>query len=183
MNFSEKVMRGKKKLYLLVVTLALGYVSGEITCRRGVTWWDRERASCVSCTRCDPAKRLAVMYPCELHRDTICQPYYRIQFFPFKKINTNSNDSGSNVSRDFEYDYVDYESEVINDSEHEGRWDLQVSGVTIAASGCVVFFLVVLYFSLTHARQWRVLKETLQSGPATTKKGLGNVYTQEKQPS
>ncbi|RVE48945.1 hypothetical protein evm_006407 [Chilo suppressalis] len=225
MNFSEKVMRGKNstKFYLVVVTLALGYASGEIQCRRGVSWWDRERGVCAPCTRCDPARRLAVMYPCELHRDTICQPFYQIQFFPFKT-NTNSNSSDPSASSDNEYEYVDYvdTSEVINESEDEGRWDFQVSGVTIAASGCVVFFLVVLYFSLTHAKQWKVLKQTLQSdmqdltakmklmeaggeasepvaadhhvycnvhvgkdillGPAAVKKGLGNVYTQEKHP-
>lgn len=160
MNLSKKVMRGNNsKLCLLVVTLALGYVSGESVCRRGVSWWDRERSACAPCTRCDP-RRLAVMYPCEVHRDTVCQPLYQIQLFPFRKQNTNST---RNSDSDVEYEYVDYGSEVIDASEDENMWDLQASSVTIAASGCVVFFLVVLYFSLTHAKQWKVLKQTLQS--------------------
>jgi hypothetical protein len=156
-------MRGKtSKLCLLVVTLAVGYVSGDSVCKRGVSWWDRERGACTPCTRCAPEHRLAVMYPCELHRDTVCQSLYQIQLFPFKHKN-NTNSAPSEAS-DYEYEYVDYASEVTNDSENGNQWDLQASSVMIAAIGCVVFFLVVLYFSLTHAKQWRVLKETLQSG-------------------
>ncbi|KAL4714469.1 hypothetical protein ACJJTC_017764 [Scirpophaga incertulas] len=217
-------MRGyTTKLCLLVVTLALSYVSGVRMCRRGVSWWDRERGACVPCTRCNPADRLAVMYPCELHRDTVCQSLYQIQLFPFNELKANSTTNSDAKSSELEYEYVDYGSEVTS-SDDQKQWDLQTSSMTIAACGCVVFFIVVLYFSLTHAKQWRVLKQTLQSdmqdltakmklmeaggespsepvvatdhhiycnvhigkdgmiGPSS-KKGLGNVYTQEKHPS
>lgn len=150
-------MPGSNNLCLLVATLALGYAcaraEGLRTCRRGATWWDRERGVCAPCTRCDPALRLAVMYPCELHRDTVCQPISQIQLFPFNINRTNS---------DSDYEDEDYDSEVTNESEE--RWDFQAPSVAIAASGCVVFFLVVLYFSLSHAKQWKVIKRTLQSG-------------------
>ncbi|XP_028163794.1 tumor necrosis factor receptor superfamily member wengen [Ostrinia furnacalis] len=222
MILSNTVMRGNN-LCLLVATLALSYAcaraEGMRRCQRGVSWWDRERAACAPCTRCDPDQRLAVRLPCELHRDTVCQPLFQIQLFPFETQNRTKSDTTS----DYEDDYSDYESEVINDSED--KWDFQAPSVAIAASGCVVFFLVVLYLSLSHAKQWKVLKQTLQSdmqdltakmklmeaggesptepvapashhiycnvhvgkeallGPAASKKGFGNVYTQEKHPS
>lgn len=104
------------------------------------------------------------MYPCELHRDTVCQSLYQIQLFPNKK-QTNNTKPNSVPPSDYEYEYVDYElSEVTESDGAEDRWDLQASSVAIATIGCVVFFLVVLYFSLAHAKQWRVLKHTLQSG-------------------
>lgn len=157
-------MQGNNNLCLLVATLALGYAcaraEGMRTCRRGVTWWDRERGACAPCTRCDPDLRLAVMYPCELHRDTVCQPLFQIQLFPF-----NTQNRTKNSNSDYEDEY-DYDSEVTNESED--RWDFQAPSVAIAASGCVVFFLVVFYFSLSHAKQWKVLKHTLQSGEFIT---------------
>lgn len=156
-------MRGNNKLCLLVATLALGYVCGESACRRGASWWDRERGACAPCTRCDPARRLAVSLPCELHRDTVCQPIFQIQLFPHRKHKTNSSKISEPPS-DYDYEYVDYEVSEVSESEGQDMWELEASSVAIAASGCVVFFLVVLYFSLSHAKQWRVLKQTLQSG-------------------
>ncbi|KAJ8725158.1 hypothetical protein PYW07_016116 [Mythimna separata] len=226
MSVSKEVMRGDiPKLCLLVATLALGSVAGSNgACERGLSWWDRQRGTCVPCTRCDPAKRLVVRYPCEIHRDTICQSLYEAQISPFNtrnQVHKKNNESSELVPSDEEYEYVDYDSEVsANDEE---SWDLQTTSLSVAASGCIVFFVVVLVMSLYHARQWRVIKLALKSdvqdltaklklmeaggettaepvmatdhhiycnihhlgkeallGPNSTKKGLGNVYTQEK---
>nr|XP_026491540.1 tumor necrosis factor receptor superfamily member wengen [Vanessa tameamea] len=215
MNLSTKVMRGEiAKLCLVIATLALGTVSSDGACERGRTWWHRQRGACIPCTRCDP-RRLAVKYPCELHRDTICQPLYEVRIWPF---NTEKDNDASETSSDYEYyEDSDYSGEVSDDLE----WDIQTSTLTLAVSGCIVFFVVVVTLSLYHAKQWRVLKQTLKTdvqdlsaklrlmeagadgpadpmpnehhiycnihvgkdallGPVSTKKGLGNVYTQEK---
>ncbi|KAM3968000.1 tumor necrosis factor receptor superfamily member wengen [Aphomia sociella] len=222
MILSNKVMRGDKpKLCLLVATLAFGYTWAGKPCERRVTWWDRERGACMPCTRCDPEKHLVVQLPCELHRDTICQSLYQIHIWPFFAPTNDTKDVSE--PSDYEYEYSDYDSDVNDDGAKQ--WDLQTLSVVLAASGCVVFFIVVLYVSLSHAKQWKVLKQTLQSdmkdltakiklmeaggeppseppsptdrhiycnihvgkdallGPAASKKGLGNVYTQEKHPS
>ncbi|CAD0198703.1 unnamed protein product [Chrysodeixis includens] len=225
MSVSKEVMRGDiSKLCWLVATLALGSVWGGEACERGTSWWDRQRGICVPCTRCDPAKRLVVRYPCEIHRDTICQSLYEAQIAPFntpKQVHKKDNETSELLPSDYEYEYVDYDSEVTA-SNDEVTWDLQTTSLSLAASGCIVFFVVVLVMSLYHARQWRVIKRALKSdvqdltaklklmeaggetsaepvvaadhhiycnihvgkeallGPNSIKKGLGNVYTQEK---
>ncbi|XP_041973142.1 tumor necrosis factor receptor superfamily member wengen [Aricia agestis] len=211
MNLSNKVMVGETAKLCLLISLAVGSAVGE-ACERGRSWWHPERGACLPCTKCDP-RRLAVKYPCEVHRDTICQPLYEVRIWPFSA-QKDSNDSSS----DYEYyEYTDY-SEVSAKSK-EVEWDLQTSTLTVAVSGCIVFFVVVLTLSLYHAKQWRVLKQALKSDvrdlsaklklmeagvPAPSapppadhiycnihiakdallgsnaKKGLGNVYTQEK---
>ncbi|XP_049888242.1 tumor necrosis factor receptor superfamily member wengen [Pectinophora gossypiella] len=215
MKLSIKVMLGEvPALCLVVATLALGSAAGDGPCERRRTWWDRERGACAPCTRCEP--QLAVKLPCELHRDTICQPLHEIHIWPF---DTQRNDSELSDYEPEYYDYSDY-GEV---SEDEVRWDVQTTTLTLAASGCVLFFVLVLYLSFYHSKQWKVLKKALRSdvqdlsaklklmeagetpaepvvpsdhhiycnihvakdpllGPAA-KKGLGNVYTQEKHPS
>ncbi|OWR55450.1 hypothetical protein KGM_205661 [Danaus plexippus plexippus] len=201
MILSIEVMR-VLSLWLLALMLpvALG------VCERGRTWWHRQKGLCLPCTRCDP-RRLAVRYPCEPHRDTICQPLYEVRIWPFSTDN------------DTDYEYYDY-SDVTGDYSDvsDDTWDIQTSTLTLAVSGCVVFFAVVLTLSLYHAKQWRVLKQALKSDvqdlsaklklveagespgepiPAghiycnihvakealmgtATKNCLGNVYTQEK---
>ncbi|PZC82516.1 hypothetical protein B5X24_HaOG210265 [Helicoverpa armigera] len=142
------------KLCLLVATLALGSVAGSGACERGLSWWDRQRGTCVPCTRCDPAKRLVVRYPCEIHRDTICQSLYEAQISPFntpKQVLKKNNEISELLSSDDEYEYVDYDSEVT--SRNDVSWDLQTTSLSVAASGCIVFFVVVLVMSLYHARQ------------------------------
>ncbi|KAG6450714.1 hypothetical protein O3G_MSEX006766 [Manduca sexta] len=159
------VMRGDtSKLWLLVATLALGSVWGIEQCERGHSWWDRERGACIPCTRCDTARRLVVKFPCELHRDTICQSLYEINIWGFNTPRRSKDNNGtSSVPSDHEYyDYVDYDSEVTERND-EQVWDMQTTSLTLAASGCVVFFLVVLVLSLYHAKQWRVLKQALKS--------------------
>lgn len=156
-------MRGDKpKLCLVVATLALGYAWAGSPCQHRVTWLDRERGECVPCTRCDPAKHLVVQFPCERHRDTVCQSLYQIRIWPFLEPVQNDTANNSEPS-DYEYEYSDYDSEVKDDASAI-RWDLQTLSVVLAASGCVIFFIVVLYLSLSHAKQWKVLKQTLQSG-------------------
>lgn len=159
-------MRGDiPKLCLLVATLALGSVAGsDGACERGLSWWDRQRGTCLPCTRCDPAKRLVVRYPCEIHRDTICQSLYEAQISPFntQQVHKKNNESSELVPSDEEYEYVDYDSEVM--ANDEVSWDLQTTSLSVAASGCIVFFVVVLVMSLYHARQWRVIKRALKSG-------------------
>lgn len=159
MNISIKVMQGEiAKLCLVIAILALagGVVSGEGACERGRTWWHRQRGACMPCTRCDP-RRLAVKFPCELHRDTICQPLYEVRIWPF---NTEKDNDVSETSSDYEYyEYTDYSGEVSDNLD----WDIQTSTLTLAVSGCVVFFVVVVTLSLYHAKQWRVLKRSLKS--------------------
>ncbi|XP_013185600.1 tumor necrosis factor receptor superfamily member wengen isoform X1 [Amyelois transitella] len=222
MILSIKVMRGDKpKLCLLVATLALGYAWAGSPCERRVTWWDRERSACQPCSRCDPHHHLIVLLPCELHRDTVCQSLRQINLWPFLAPHRNASTTDSSEPSDYEYDYTDSNSEV---KDVEEQWDLQTLSVVLAASGCAIFFLVVLFVSLSHAKQWKIIKQTLQSdmkdltakmklmeaggespseppsptdhiycnihggkdallGQASNKKGLGNVYTQEKHPS
>lgn len=155
-------MRGEiAKLCLVIATLTLGTVSSDGACERGRTWWHRQRGSCIPCTRCDP-HRLVVKYPCELHRDTICQPLYEVRIWPF---NTEKDNDASETSSDYEYyEDTDYSGEVSDDIE----WDIQTSTLTLAVSGCIVFFVVVVTLSLYHAKQWRVLKQTLKSGTCKT---------------
>ncbi|CAG5039689.1 unnamed protein product [Parnassius apollo] len=224
MNLSIKVMQADIRLCLLVATLALGVVSGSGPCERGRSWWHRQSGTCLPCTRCDPT-RLAVKYPCELHRDTVCQSLYDVRIFPFNTRPRKSNGTNaSEQSSDYEYyEYADYSGEVTDKSDGELEWDVQASTLTLAVSGCVVFFAVVLILSLYHARQWKVLKKALESdvqdlsaklklmeaggespaepvmatdhiycnihvgkdallGGTSTKKGLGNVYTQKLSP-
>ncbi|CAB3235931.1 unnamed protein product [Arctia plantaginis] len=224
MSVSGEVMRADiSKLCLLVAALAIGSAAGTGECKRGVSWWDRHRGSCVPCTRCDSAQRLVVRYPCEIHRDTICQSLNEAQIPPFNtpgptRVFKKDNES-SEIPSEYEwYEYVDYDSEVTA-SDDAGTWDLQTTTLSVAASGCIVFFVVVLVMSLYHARQWKVIRRALKSdvqdltaklklmeaGGETTvepvvaadhhiycnihvgknallgpKKGLGNVYTQEK---
>lgn len=151
------------KLCLLIATLAAGSAEGWSACKRGQTWWDRERGACIPCTRCEP--NLAVKIPCELHRDTTCQSLQEIHIWPFNIIKNNASEPS-----DYEYyDYEDY-GEV---SDDEGVvWDVQTTTLTLAASGCVVFFAVVLYLSFYHSKQWKVLKQALRSGTLKTTKYL-----------
>lgn len=123
-------------------------------CERGRTWWHRQRSTCLPCTVCDPARNQAVRLPCELHRDTVCHTIHRLPLF-----NEPSSPSLNTSSEDY-YDMYD---EVTSD-DYSGKWIVQTSTLTIAASGCLVFFVVVLFLSLYHAKQWRVLKKALQSG-------------------
>ncbi|XP_047517922.1 tumor necrosis factor receptor superfamily member wengen [Pieris napi] len=158
MNLSIKVMRGGISICLLISTLSLAPVLGSRACERGRTWWHRENGVCMPCTRCDP-RRLAVKYPCEVHRDTICQPLYEVRIFPFNT--PRKEDSNASDTSDYEYyDYTDY-SEVTESDDIV--WDVQTSTLTLAVSGCVVFFVVVLTLSFYHARQWRALKQALKS--------------------
>lgn len=155
------------KLCLLVVILALGSVSGSGECKRGVSWWDRHRGTCIPCTRCDHSQRLVVRYPCEIHRDTICQPLYEAQILPFNtsppRVQKKNNETSDKVS-DYEwYEYADYNSEVTEPSDDGLTWDLQTTSLSLAASGCIVFFVVVLVMSVYHARQWKVIKRVLKS--------------------
>nr|XP_049696991.1 tumor necrosis factor receptor superfamily member wengen isoform X1 [Helicoverpa armigera] len=164
MSRKEVMLGDIPKLCLLVATLALGSVAGSGACERGLSWWDRQRGTCVPCTRCDPAKRLVVRYPCEIHRDTICQSLYEAQISPFntpKQVLKKNNEISELLSSDDEYEYVDYDSEVT--SRNDVSWDLQTTSLSVAASGCIVFFVVVLVMSLYHARQWRVIKRALKS--------------------
>lgn len=153
-----QVMRGEiAKICLVIAILTLGTVSSDGACERGRTWWDRHRGACIPCTRCDP-RRLAVKYPCELHRDTICQPLYEVRIWPF---NTEKDNDVSETSSDYEYyEYTDYSGEVSDELD----WNIQTSTLTLAVSGCIVFFVVVVTLSFYHAKQWRVLKQTLKSG-------------------
>ncbi|XP_034825147.1 tumor necrosis factor receptor superfamily member wengen [Maniola hyperantus] len=157
MVLSTKVMQGEiAKLCLVIATLALGPAAGEGACERGHTWWHRQRGACVPCTRCDP-HRFVVKFPCELHRDTICQPLREVRIWPF---NTEKDNDTSEAASDYEYyEYTDYSGEV----KEELEWDVQTSTLTVAVSGCVVFFVVVLTLTLYHAKQWRTLKLALKS--------------------
>ncbi|CAK1551954.1 unnamed protein product [Leptosia nina] len=163
MNQSCKVMRGRTPtLCFLIAALTLAPVLalGSGACERGKTWWNRENGVCMPCTLCDP-RRLAVKYPCEIHRDTICQPLYEVRIWPFNT--PRRNDSTSELSSDYEYyEYSDYSGEV-TESRDDIVWDIQTSTLTLAVSGCVVFFAVVLTLSFYHARQWRALKQVLKS--------------------
>ncbi|VVC91684.1 unnamed protein product [Leptidea sinapis] len=174
------VMRGEiTGICLLIGTLALSPVLGSGACERGKTWWNPELSNCVPCTRCDP-RLLAVKYPCEVHRDTICQPLHEVRIWPFNTSIRKDNDSSASESDDYDYyEYKDYSGEV-NDSSNVSEWGVQASTLALAASGCVVFFVVVVTLSLYHARQWRLLKQALKSGPGA--KGWGNVYTQGHSP-
>lgn len=163
-------MRGDIRACLLVAAVALCSAAaqagpGSGPCERGRNWWHRRRGACLPCTRCDPA-RLAVKYPCEVHRDTVCQPLYEVRIFPFNVRPRRKNDSHhSEQSSDYEYyEYSDYSGEVTDKSDDVIEWDVQTSTLTLAVSGCVVFFAVVLILSLYHARQWKVLKQALKSG-------------------
>ncbi|CAH2062958.1 unnamed protein product, partial [Iphiclides podalirius] len=219
MKLSVKVMRVEVRLCLLVATLALGCAEGAGLCERGRSWWHRKSGTCLPCTRCDPA-HFAVKYPCEVHRDTVCQPLYEVRIFPFN-VRRRNNGGASEQSSDYEYyEYSDYGE--VTDASGEVVWDVQASTLALAVGGCVVFFVVVLVLSLYHAKQWRALKQALKSdvqdlsaklklmesggespteqimptdhhiycnihvgkeallGTNCTKKGLGNVYTQEK---
>lgn len=149
-------MRARIPFAYAVVALSLACACAGGVCDRGLTWWDRSRGACVPCTRCDPTLRLAVLYPCEVHRDTVCQSLYNVRIW-----NTPSKNSSEVQSSDEYYDYVDYDSD--NESEGEA-WDLQTTSLVLAVSGCFVFFLVVLILSLYHAKQWRILKQALKSG-------------------
>lgn len=143
-------------LCVAIALLAAGSGAEEL-CSRGHSWWDRQRGECVPCTRCDPARRLAVHLPCELHRDTVCQSLYNVHIWPFNQdLPKQDNDSVEY------YDDVYYDSEVTNSDDDQ--WNLETSSLTLAASGCVVFFVVVLVLSLYHAKQWKVLKQALKSG-------------------
>lgn len=224
MNLRAGVMQGDiTKLCVLVATLALGKVWGGGLCERGRSFWDQKNQACTPCTHCDPTLRLVVKYPCEVYRDTICQSIYELGIWPFESAQGDTKDN--DVSDDEYYEYTDYDSEVSKDNDGEVTWDLQTTSLTLAASGCVVFFLVVLVMSLYHAKQWKVIKRALKSdvqdltaklklmesggdapaepvvttdhhlycnihlgkeallGTTPTKKGTGNVYTQEKHPS
>lgn len=153
-------MRGRtSRLCVAIIALAVGCVRGADICERGKTWWDRDRNVCAPCTRCDPGHQV-VRFPCEVHRNTVCQSLENVRIYPF---NTPKNNSA--VSDDEYYEYgEDYESEVTDSDEGEAGWDLQTSSLTLAASGCLVFFLVVLILSLYHAKEWRILKRALKSG-------------------
>ncbi|XP_075972239.1 tumor necrosis factor receptor superfamily member wengen [Anticarsia gemmatalis] len=158
MSASKEVMQGGiSKLCLVVAALALGTAAGSGECERGVSWWDRHRGVCVPCTRCDASQRFVVRYPCEIHRDTICQSLYEAQIPPF-----NTPPPPSEASEYDAYEYVDYDSEV-TPSDDGVTWDLQTTSLSLAASGCIVFFVVVLVMSLYHARQWKVIKRALRS--------------------
>ncbi|XP_045492143.1 tumor necrosis factor receptor superfamily member wengen [Colias croceus] len=164
MNLSFKVMRGETfRLCLLIAILTLAPVLGGGACERGKTWWDRENGVCKPCTRCDP-RRLAVKFPCETHRDTICQPLYEVRIWPFNTPRKDNDSNASELSSDYEYyEYSDYSGEVTESSARETGWDIQTSTLTLAVSGCIVFFAVVLTLSVYHARQWRALKQALTS--------------------
>ncbi|XP_072942162.1 tumor necrosis factor receptor superfamily member wengen [Epargyreus clarus] len=225
MNRSSEVMRGGiPRLYLVVAALALGSASVQGLCERGRTWWHRQLGTCLPCTSCDP-RHLAVQYPCEVHRDTVCQSLYEIRIWPFHRPARNYNATNDSEPSDDEYEeYTDYDKVTESVGDVSG-WDIQTSTLTVAASGCVVFFIVVVSLSVYHARQWKVLKLALKSdfhdlsaklklmeaggeppaepvvptdhhvysnihigkdallGPGAAKKGLGNVYTQEKHSS
>ncbi|GBP56923.1 Tumor necrosis factor receptor superfamily member wengen [Eumeta japonica] len=152
----------KKWLSLALATLAL-YGSGSgagvnAMCVRGRTWWDRQRGACVPCTRCEPASHLAVRAPCEVHRDAICASIYELDIWPFT---LHENGTGP-----------DYDSGPRDDDGHgadgasasDSAWDARISAVTLAASGCVIFFVVVISLSLNHVRQWKKLKRALRTG-------------------
>ncbi|KAI8440424.1 hypothetical protein MSG28_001737 [Choristoneura fumiferana] len=147
MNLSNKVMQGDIQKVLLVATLALGSVFGETVCQHRVSWWDRKRGACVPCTPCDPAASLVVRYPCEVYRDTVCQP--------LAEQNYDNKDSDS----DYEYYETDY-GEV-----SESEWDVQSTTLVLAASGCVVFFVLVLALWLYNAKQCaRLVRKTETNG-------------------
>lgn len=153
-------MRGEiAKLCLVIATLALERAAGEGACERGRSWWHRQRGACVPCTRCDP-RRHVVKFPCELHRDTICQPLREVRIWPFNTEHSSDNEP----TGDYEYyeslEYADYSGEVKDELE----WDVQTSTLTVGVCGCVVFFVVVLTLTLYHAKQWRTLKLALKSG-------------------
>lgn len=165
MTLSRRVMQGYiPRLWLVLATLTLNSVCGGGGCERGQSWWDRERGACIPCTRCDSLSRLAVKYPCEVHRDTICQPLYQVRIPPFNAPVTLKDNDTSDPS-EYYFEYSDYDSEVTDDNDSgEAKWDvLQTSSLVLAATGCVVFFLVVLVLSLYNAKQWKVLKQALKS--------------------
>lgn len=155
---------------VLFASLALGSAAGggggaPAPCERGRSWWHRQLGACQPCTRCDPALRLAVKLPCQLHRDTVCQSLYDVKIFPFNTPRQKDTTTEPTISvSDFEYyEYVDY-AVGPSDSDVSEFWDVQSWSLTLAASGCVVFFLVVLCMSFQHAKQWRILKQALKSG-------------------
>ncbi|KAI8440425.1 hypothetical protein MSG28_001737 [Choristoneura fumiferana] len=146
MNLSNKVMQGDIQKVLLVATLALGSVFGETVCQHRVSWWDRKRGACVPCTPCDPAASLVVRYPCEVYRDTVCQP--------LAEQNYDNKDSDS----DYEYYETDY-GEV-----SESEWDVQSTTLVLAASGCVVFFVLVLALWLYNAKHYYKFVTEMKEG-------------------
>ncbi|KAG7305500.1 hypothetical protein JYU34_009570 [Plutella xylostella] len=146
MNLRSKVMLERSWCVVWIATLSLGWAGA--VCERGRSWWDRRAGACAPCSLCDPVRRLAVLLPCELHRDTVCHALQHIDIFP----PTESNDTS-----DYEYS-SDYDEEYV-DSEPWGQWP----ALTVAASGCVVFFVVVSCLTLHHAKQWRILKQALKS--------------------
>lgn len=154
-------MRGDIPWLCIAVALVAAGARAEELCERGHSWWDRERGVCLPCTRCDPAKHLAVHLPCELHRDTVCQSLYNVRIWPSKAQQEQIPDNESDVEY---YDDVYYESEVTDSDVIEDQWTLETSSLSLAATGCVVFFVVVLFSLLYHAKQWRVLKQALKSG-------------------
>lgn len=144
------------KLCLLVATLAIGSAAG--VCQRGRSWWDREKGACVDCKRCEPM-RLVVKVPCDLHRDTICQPLHDINIFG---ITTDNEPSEQFSEVEYYDDYTDYYGEVSDDESD--KWNLQTTTLALAICACVLFFVVVLYLTFNHSKQWRVLKQTLKLG-------------------
>lgn len=168
MMFAPQVMPGDTPRWCVVLfaSLALGAASGGAPCERGRSWWDRQLGACQPCTRCDAALRLVVKLPCQLHRDTVCQSLYDVKIFPFNTPRQENATAEPKFSvNDYEYyEYVDYASD---SSDVSDSWDAQSWTLTLAASGCVVFFFVVLCMSFYHAKQWRILKQALKSGKAS----------------
>lgn len=142
-----------KLCLVAVATWAVGCAGA--VCERGISWWDRHLEECKPCTRCDPSFHQAVKFPCEIHRDTICHSIYELDIWPFNARSQNA--SAKDVEEINDEDYADYEVDSV-------KWDSQTWTFIVAASGCVIFFVVVLTLTLYHSKQWRKLKQALQSG-------------------
>lgn len=150
MKIISKVMQGQTTKWCLFAFASLVLGTAEGFCERGLTWWDREKNQCVPCTICNDTIHEAIRVPCELHRDTICQSIYELNIWPF------SNDNSETFSSDYDTDY-----EVVESSEF--KWDMQTLAFIVAASGCFVFFIVVLSLTLYHSKQWKLFKQALQT--------------------
>lgn len=143
---------GCKLCLFAVATLMVGSVVG--LCERGKSWWDRQRGVCIPCTNCDIALKQVVKVPCEIHRDAVCQSIYEMNIWPFTYDDLNTD---SFPLED------DAETSVV-ENENVLRWTTQTVTFVVAASGCLVFFIVVLILTLYHNIQWRKFKLALQPG-------------------
>lgn len=175
----------------LVLAASLAAAEGLI-CRPGRTWWNSEKAACLECRRCEPP--LLVLRPCEHHRDAECAPisdlhidwswlarphhnrHHRRPEAHGKnirnKVTDDDDDQSTTSSGSLEYD--DNSVQVLADSKYYlpvtsdnggSRNDNQaITMLSLAIAMCILFLVLVGVYSIYYARQWRILKESLQAG-------------------